>query len=69
MAEIDGLRTAKILLCRGGHGLGFRAEAFNAFNHANLYNPILDINNASQFGGFESARRAPLVQVNLRYSF
>ncbi len=52
-----------------GHRLGFRAEAFNAFNHVNLYNPILDINNTSQFGEFQSAQPARVVQLSLRYSF
>ena len=32
-----------------GHRLQFRGEAFNAFNRVNLYNPILNVYNSSQF--------------------
>ena len=30
-----------------GHKLQFRAEAFNAFNHVNFYDPVLDINSTT----------------------
>ena len=46
-----------------GHKLAFRAEAFNAFNHVNLYNPILDINNTGQFGEFQNAMPARVMQM------
>jgi hypothetical protein len=52
-----------------GHRLAFRGEAFNAFNHVNLYNPILDINNTSQFGEFQAAQPGRVIQLSLRYSF
>jgi hypothetical protein len=52
-----------------GHRLQFRAEAFNAFNHVNLYNPILDVNNTGQFGEFQAAQPARVMQMSLRYSF
>jgi hypothetical protein len=52
-----------------GHRIQFRAEAFNAFNHVNLYNPILDINNTAQFGEFQAAQPGRVVQLSLRYSF
>jgi hypothetical protein len=52
-----------------GHRVQFRAEAFNAFNHVNLYNPVLDINNTSQFGEFQAAQPGRVVQLSLRYSF
>ncbi len=52
-----------------GHRVQFRAEAFNAFNHVNLYNPILDINNTAQFGEFQNALPARVFQLSLRYSF
>jgi len=52
-----------------GHRLQFRAEAFNAFNHVNLYNPILDINNTAQFGEFQAAQPARVMQMSLRYAF
>jgi hypothetical protein len=52
-----------------GHKLQFRAEAFNVFNHVNFYNPILDINNTAQFGEFQAAQPARVMQMSLRYSF
>jgi hypothetical protein len=52
-----------------GHRVSFRAEAFNAFNHVNLYNPILDINNTGQFGEFQAAMPARVTQLSMRYSF
>jgi Carboxypeptidase regulatory-like domain len=52
-----------------GHRLQFRAEAFNAFNHVNLYNPILDVNNTAQFGEFQAAQPARVMQMSLRYAF
>jgi len=52
-----------------GHRISFRAEAFNAFNHVNLYNPILDINNTGQFGEFQTAMPARVMQLSLRYAF
>ncbi len=52
-----------------GHQMQFRAEAFNAFNHVNLYNPVLDINNTAQFGEFQSAQPARVMQLSLRYAF
>jgi Carboxypeptidase regulatory-like domain len=52
-----------------GHRIQFRAEAFNAFNHVNLYNPILDINNTAQFGEFQNAMPARVMQLSMRYSF
>jgi hypothetical protein len=52
-----------------GHRLQFRGEAFNAFNHVNLYNPILNVYNSSQFGEFQNALPARVIQLSLRYSF
>ena len=52
-----------------GHRLSLRGEAFNAFNHVNLYNPILDINNTGQFGEFQAAMPARVMQLSMRYSF
>ena len=52
-----------------GHRLQFRAEAFNAFNHVNFYNPSLDINSTSTFGELQSAYPARVVQLSLRYTF
>jgi len=52
-----------------GHRLQFRAEAFNAFNHVNFYNPVLDINSAATFGEFQNAYPARVLQMSLRYAF
>jgi hypothetical protein len=51
-----------------GHRISVRGEAFNAFNHVNLYNPILDIN-SGQFGEFQAAMPARVMQLSMRYSF
>ena len=48
-----------------GHRLQFRAEAFNAFNHTNFYNPSLDINNTATFGELQSAYPARVIQMRL----
>ncbi len=52
-----------------GHKLSLRGEAFNAFNKVNLYNPILDIYNTGQFGEFQSALPARVMQLSMRYTF
>jgi carboxypeptidase family protein len=52
-----------------GHKISLRGEAFNAFNNVNLYNPILDINNTGQFGEFQNAMPARVMQLSMRYSF
>lgn len=52
-----------------GHKISFRGEAFNAFNHVNLYNPVLDVYNTGQFGEFQAAMPARVMQLSLRYSF
>jgi hypothetical protein len=51
------------------HRVQFRAEAFNAFNHVSFYNPILDIYNTAQFGEFQHALPARVMQLSLRYTF
>jgi hypothetical protein len=52
-----------------GHRISLRGEAFNAFNKVNLYNPVLDINNTGQFGEFQSAMPARVMQLSMRYTF
>lgn len=69
MTNIDIALMKTFPLPWEGHRLSFRAEAFNAFNHVNLYNPILDINNTGQFGEFQSAMPARVMQLSMRYSF
>ena len=46
----------------------FRAEFFNAFNHAQFTNPVGDVA-SSQFGAVISARAARIGQVALKLSF
>jgi hypothetical protein len=52
-----------------GHRLQFRAEMFNAFNHVNFYDPVLDINSTSTFGQFQKDIGPRVVQASLRYAF
>ncbi|HLJ46180.1 MAG TPA: carboxypeptidase-like regulatory domain-containing protein [Bryobacteraceae bacterium] len=52
-----------------GHKLSLRGEAFNAFNNVNLYNPILDVYNTGQFGEFQNALPARVMQLSMRYTF
>lgn len=69
MTNIDIALMKTFPLPWEGHRLSLRAEAFNAFNHVNLYNPILDVYNTGQFGEFQSAMPARVMQVSLRYAF
>lgn len=52
-----------------GHRVQFRAEAFNAFNLVNFYNPTLSLSTPSRFGEFAAARPARVLQLSLRYEF
>lgn len=75
IVRLPGLVNADISLMKTfalpweGHKISFRAEAFNAFNHVNFFNPILDINNSGQFGEFQAAMPARVMQMSMRYSF
>jgi hypothetical protein len=52
-----------------GQRLQFRAEAFNAFNNVNFYDPILDATSISSFGEYQYAQPARVMQFGLRYEF
>jgi hypothetical protein len=52
-----------------GHSLQFRAEMFNALNHVNFYNPVLDINSTTTFGQFQNDIGPRVMQLSLRYAF
>jgi hypothetical protein len=58
-----------------GHSVGFRAEAYNAFNNANFSTLTVNLNNpASQFGKLGSTvgaqgTSARVLQLSLRYDF
>ncbi len=52
-----------------GHKLQFRAEAFNAFNHANFTNPSLSLESPQTFGEFQGTLPPRSMQFALRYEF
>jgi hypothetical protein len=52
-----------------GHLLQFRAEAFNAFNSVNFYNPSLRIDRPTIFGEYQAAFPMRVMQFALRYQF
>lgn len=52
-----------------GHTVQFRAEAFNALNNVNFYNPSLSLASTSTFGEFQGAYPARVMQFALRYQF
>ncbi len=52
-----------------GHRLQFRAEAFNALNNVNFFNPSLRLDRPSVFGEFQNVMPARVMQFALRYEF
>jgi hypothetical protein len=52
-----------------GHRVQFRAEAFNAFNNVNFYNPNLSLASSTVFGEFQNATPPRVMQFALRYEF
>jgi hypothetical protein len=66
--DIALLKNTKI---KGSSVLQFRAEAFNAFNHAQFNNPSGDVNNTGStgFGYVTSARDPRIMQVALKLLF
>jgi len=52
-----------------GHRVQFRAEAFNAFNHANFTNPSLSLESPQTFGEFQGTLPPRSMQFALRYEF
>jgi hypothetical protein len=52
-----------------GHRVQFRAEAFNAFNNVNFYNPNLSLSSSTVFGEFQNATPPRVMQFALRYEF
>lgn len=67
--NIDVALTKSFAMPWEGHKVTIRGEAYNAFNHANFYNPILDINNTGQFGEFQNVMPPRVLQISMRYSF
>jgi hypothetical protein len=52
-----------------GHSIQIRAEAFNAFNHANFTNPNLDASSPSTFGQYTQDTGPRVMQFAARYEF
>jgi len=52
-----------------GNRLQFRAEAFNALNHANFTNPSLSLESPQTFGEFQGTLPPRSMQFALRYEF
>ncbi|MEJ7604782.1 MAG: hypothetical protein WKF37_00565 [Bryobacteraceae bacterium] len=52
-----------------GHRLQLRAEAFNAFNNVNFFNPVLRLDRPTTFGEYQQAAPARVMQFALRYEF
>ena len=52
-----------------GHLIQLRAEAFNAFNNVNFYNPSLRLDRPAVFGEYQSAFPMRVMQFALRYQF
>jgi hypothetical protein len=62
------LTIAKNFGLGGGTRLQVRADAFNALNHRNLSNPIVNMNSAD-FGRIVSAGTPRTMQIGGRLSF
>jgi hypothetical protein len=69
MVNVDLALTKAFPLPFEGHRIVFRGEAFNAFNHANFYNPSLSLANPATFGEYQSAMSPRVMQFALRYEF
>ena len=67
--NVDMALTKNFALPWEGHRLQFRAEAFNAFNHANFTNPSLSLQSPLTFGEFQSTLPPRSMQFALRYEF
>ncbi|MDX1984971.1 MAG: TonB-dependent receptor [Bryobacteraceae bacterium] len=69
MTNVDLGLFKRFFLPFEGHTLQFRAEAFNAFNNVNFFDPSLRIDTPSTFGQFRRAMPARVMQFALRYEF
>ena len=69
MTNFDINVAKRFFLPFEGHSLQFRAEAFNAFNNVNFFNPSLSLTSPATFGQFQSAMQPRVIQVALRYEF
>lgn len=69
MLNFDANFAKRFFLPFEGHSLQLRGEMFNALNNVNFTNPVLRLDRASQFGEFQSAMPARVVQFAMRYEF
>jgi hypothetical protein len=69
MFNVDMAVTKAFRLPWEGQQIQFRAEAFNAFNHANFANPSLNLQSPLTFGEFQGASDPRSMQFALRWEF
>jgi hypothetical protein len=75
IVRLDGFKNFDIAASKvfhlpwEGHQVRFRAEAFNAFNNVNFYNPVLRLDRTSTFGEYQNASPSRVMQFALRYEF
>lgn len=69
MLNFDLAATKTFFLPFEGHHIYFRAEAFNAFNNVNFYDPSLSLDVATTFGEYRKAMPGRVMQFALRYEF
>jgi hypothetical protein len=67
--NVDMALTKDFVLPWEHQRLQFRAEAFNAFNHANFTNPSLSLQSPQTFGEFQGTLEPRSMQFALRYTF
>jgi hypothetical protein len=69
MFNVDLAVAKAFFLPWEGHRIQFRAEAFNAFNNVNFFNPSLRLDRPSTFGEFQNVMPPRVLQFALRYEF
>ena len=67
--NVDAALSKTFPLPWEGKRLQFRAEAFNAFNHANFTNPSLSLQSPQTFGEFQGTLEPRSMQFALRVEF
>ncbi len=67
--NVDAALSKTFPLPWEGKRLQFRAEAFNAFNHANFTNPSLSLQSPQTFGEFQGTLEPRSMQFALRLEF
>jgi carboxypeptidase family protein len=67
--NVDMALTKAFYLPWEGKRVQFRAEAFNAFNHANFTNPSLSLESPQTFGEFQGTLEPRSMQFALRLEF